>query len=183
MGSGLCSLLLSACHEARGTPRAAVADSAAAPDLFRAGLAEPARLAGADGREILVQQFVRALADRDTATLRALVLSRAEFAFLYYPTAREALPPYELPPELMWLRLVSESEQGLQLALETFGGRAVAYAGHRCGEPREEGANTLWGWCLVEYRLPDGRAAEASLFGLIIERAGRYKFVSYANKL
>lgn len=146
-------------------------------------MTEPATLEGADGREELVRRFVGALEQRDTATLKLLVLSRAEFAFLYYPTAREALPPYELPPEVMWFRLVGESEQGLQLALERFGGRSVGYGGHHCGEPRQEGANTLWGWCRVQSTAPDGQTADLALFGLIVERAGRYKFVSYANKL
>lgn len=125
-----------------------------------------------------MRRFVRALEQRDTVALRDLVLSIAEFAYLYYPTAREALPPYELGPELMWFRQSGESEQGARRALDEFGGRKLGYAGHICGYPRHEGRNTLWGSCRV--RLGDG---EQVLFGLIVEREGRFKFVTYANKL
>ena len=133
---------------------------------------------GAPSRDALVRGFVTALERRDTAALVDLVLTRAEFASVYYPTAREALPPYELPQDLMWFRLVGESDRGLRRALDELGGRPLRYRGHTCGEPRREGRNRLWGWCRV--RLGED---EISIFGLIVERDGRFKFVSYANKL
>lgn len=153
---------------------------------FRAALPEVRELSG--GREsqaTLVRDFLSALGARDTATLRTLVLGAGEFAWLYYPTAREALPPYDLPPELMWFRHDGLSQQGIAVALETFGGREPGYVSHRCADaPRPEGANLLWGYCQVRLTLA-GRAdtVEAGLFGLIVERGGRFKFVSYANQL
>ena len=147
--------------------------SAACRQASGAGLA-----GGAPSREALVRGFVTALERRDTAALVDLVLTRAEFASVYYPTAREALPPYELPQDLMWFRLVGESDRGLRRALDELGGRPLRYAGHTCGAPRREGENRLWGWCRV--RLGED---EISIFGLIVERDGRFKFVSYANKL
>ncbi|HXO86405.1 MAG TPA: hypothetical protein VN803_12870, partial [Gemmatimonadales bacterium] len=58
---------------------------------FRDGLTEPAALAGgAASRDALVRAFVRALQARDTIALAGLLLTRAEFAYLYYPTNPEA---------------------------------------------------------------------------------------------
>src|SRR5512133_2202813 len=44
---------------------------------------------GAASRDELVRRFVQAVEGADTAALRRMVLSRGEFAFLYYPTSRE----------------------------------------------------------------------------------------------
>jgi hypothetical protein len=167
----------------------AVVDSAVPMDdalrRFREVLPEVTRLGGGEAsRERLVRAFVRALGARDTAALRAMVLSRAEFAWLYYPTAREANPPYNLPPDLMWFTQQGRSERGIGTALETLGGHPIRYLGHDCApEPRIEGENRLWGFCVVRYLNEGGESLRQQVFGLIIERGGVYKFVSYANKL
>lgn len=167
-------------------PPALSAANDSALTRFRAQLPErPGLTGGREAQATLVRDFVTALGARDTATLRTLVLDAGEFAWLYYPTAREALPPYDLSPELMWFRHDGLSQQGIAVALETFGGRAPGYVSHRCADaPRPEGANLLWGYCQVRLTLA-GRAdtVEAGLFGLIVERGGRFKFVSYANQL
>jgi hypothetical protein len=173
-----------AAQSAPPTALSAVNDSALA--RFRAQLPPRAGLTGgATTREALVRAFVAALGTRDTATLRTLVLDVGEFAWLYYPTAREALPPYDLPPDLMWFRHEGLSQQGLAVALESLGGRALQYLTHACGlEPRYEGGNRLWGYCRVRLAVAGAaQPTEAGLFGLIIERGGRFKFVSYANQL
>jgi hypothetical protein len=151
---------------------------------FRERLPEPAGLAGdASSRDALIRRLIAALEASDTAAAAALTITPAEFAWLYYPTAREALPPYELSPALMWFMLEGRSRDGLLAALREFGGRPFGYRGHTCGAPRTEGANRIWGYCRVRHVLPDGRSAQVSLFGLMLEREGRYKFVSLANKL
>ena len=71
---------------------------------------------GAPSRDALVRAFVGALAARDTARLARLALDRNEFAYLYYPTAPQGLPPYDLPPDLMWFTLQTGSDKGLQRA-------------------------------------------------------------------
>ncbi|MEX1998136.1 MAG: hypothetical protein WD934_00500, partial [Gemmatimonadales bacterium] len=169
-------------------PSAHVVDSVVAWDsalaAFRSTGDSVTVLTGATSRGELVSALAEAIATHDTAQLRSLVLSRAEFAWLYYPTAREAHPPYELPPDLMWFRLSSQSEQGISKALRLLGGRPVGVIDHAC-EPtleRVEGRNRLRGGCIVR-RTAGGDTLHESLFGLIIERDGRYKFVSYANRL
>ena len=71
----------------------------------------------------------------------------------------------------------------MRRALESRSGRPLDYVGYRCDSiPSHEGSNVVWGPCSVRYR-SGGRTREERLFGLIIEREGRFKFVSYANKL
>jgi len=152
---------------------------------FRDGLLEPTELAGgAASRDALVRRYVTALERADTAGLAALALTRAEFAYLYYPTNPEALPPYDLGPGLMWFMLEQNSQKGLAHALEDRGGHPLGYVGYRCdATPSRQGANTVWGPCLVRHRQPGGDVIEERLFALILERQGRFKFVSLANKL
>lgn len=152
---------------------------------FRDGLAEVESLSGgAASREALVAMFVRALESRDTATLRSLVLTRAEFGWLYYPTSPMGLPPYDLPPELMWFQLDGRSRQGIATALEARGGRRLGYLGYQCpSPPATEGENRVWGPCTVRRLQAPGDTVDERLFGPIVERGGRYKFVSFANRL
>jgi hypothetical protein len=152
--------------------------------LFRQPLPEVIALTGgAASREQLIGEFVRALEHRDTTMLRNLILTKAEFAWLYYPTAREANPPYSLSPDLMWFTHEGRSEQGIKVALEERGGRPLGYVRHHCAEPRLEGENRLWGFCMLTRVGPGQDTTEEQLFGLIVERGGVFKFVSYANQL
>jgi len=94
------------------------------------------------------------------------------------------LPPYDLGPGLMWFLLEQNSRKGLVHALQDRGGRPLGYEGYRCdATPSRQGANTVWGPCLVRHRQPGGDVIEERLFALIVERQGRFKFVSLANKL
>ena len=61
-------------------------------------------------------------------------------------------------------------------------GRSLGYVGHACQQPRIEGENRLYPYCGVR-RVTAAGALTERLFGLIIERGGSYKFVSYANQL
>jgi hypothetical protein len=154
-------------------------------ERFRAGLPPVTALRGGEpSREQLVQRFVTAIEQRDTVALSGMTLSKAEFAWLYYPTAREANPPYSLSPDLMWFTHTGRSEKGINAVLATHGGRSLGYLDHHCAdEPRVEGENRLWGFCLVRRIEAAKDTVEENLFGLIIERGGAFKFVNYANKL
>jgi hypothetical protein len=150
---------------------------------FRAGLAEPIALTGgAKSRDALVRSFVRALETRDSTGLAELLMTRAEFAYMYYPTQPEAQPPYNLSPGLMWFMLEGRSRRGLSQAWQLRGGRPMQFAGYSCATKLSQGNNVVWTGCTV--RRQDGtRTVEDALFGPILERDGRYKFVSYSNKL
>ncbi len=151
---------------------------------FQAGLRPSDSLSGGPtSRDALVGAFVHAVETRDTAELRRLALDRDEFAFIYYPTTPQGLPPYDLTPDLLWFMLQSGSEKGLGRALASRGGRSLGFERYRCDPtPSRQGANLVWGPCAVRHRV-DGGAFEERLFGLIVERYGRFKFVSYANPL
>ena len=178
-----------AISEARSAP-AGVVDSAIPRDealrRFRDGLVPTDSLEGGESsREALVQSFVHALETRDTAEFRRLALSRREFAYLYYETNPQSLPPYELSPSLFWFMLEGGSRGGLIKALEGRGGAPLGYRRTRCeGGPVREGENRLYGPCyIVRMQGEGGDSLVERLFGPIIERRGRWKFVSYTSKL
>jgi hypothetical protein len=148
---------------------------------FRAGLAEPSGLGvgSADSREGLVRALVGALERGDSVALERLALTRAEWAWLYYPASPVAAPPYELPAGIAWFQVQGNSRSGALRALRDYGGRPLRYAGHACEGSHAEGANTVWTGCTV--RIDGGKRVR--LFGAIVERDGRFKVVSMANDL
>jgi hypothetical protein len=151
---------------------------------FRSGVPGVDSLSdGVTSRDALVREYVRAIEKRDTIVLRRLLLTRSEFAYLYYPTNPQGLPPYDLSPDLMWFMLSAGSEKGLTRALAELGGQRLGYTGYVCDSvASRQGANTVWGPCAVHLRPKGGHSTSQRLFGLIVERDGRYKFVSYANR-
>lgn len=153
---------------------------------FRATLGEPpTRLSGgASTASELVRRFASALERRDTAALRAMALSRAEFAYLYYDTHPISRPPYDLSPGLMWFQLEGNSAHGLRQLLAKRAGFRLAIVGHACDAPVPQGPrNRFHGGCVVRRQTPAGDVVEESLFGSILEREGIFKIVSYSNDL
>ena len=153
-------------------------------ERFRGNLARPAGLTGGSkSREELVRRFVTALEASDTAALRRMVMGKDEFAWFYYPSSRFSRPPYELPPDLLWFQMRGQTEKGASLLLSDRAGTSLGYLGHECASERREGENRLYGHCVIRRVTATGDTVGERLFGLVIERGGLYKFVSYANKL
>jgi len=152
---------------------------------FREGTAEVHELQGGyPSREELVRGFLQALEAQDTASLRHLAIDRAEFGWIYYPTNPQARPPYDLDPSMLWFMTSQHSAKGLGKALAAVGGKRLQYAGHSCDSTvSHEGENTVYGPCLVRLVQAPGDTAQVRMFSLVIERHGRWKIVSYANKL
>jgi len=181
--------LLPGCRDTGADSRSTTVDSVVSIDTalarFRQGLEEPAELAyGAGSLDELIGTFVKRLEASDTAGLASLALTRAEFAYLYYPTVPEARPPYELSPGLLWFMIDGNSARGLRVALAERGSKPLGYVGHRCsGDPRRDGESTVWPLCIVRRLQAPGDTVEERLFGPIVERGGRFKFVTFANKL
>ncbi|MGH7525819.1 MAG: hypothetical protein ACREMX_03860 [Gemmatimonadales bacterium] len=151
---------------------------------FRRDHLEPRELEGGlPSRDRLVKAFVQALEVRDTAALRRMVLRAGEFAWLYYPSSPLSKPPYELPPALMWFQMQGQSEKGASLLLAERAGGGLGYLGHTCATARREGDNRIYGHCVLRRVSAGGDTLAEPLFGLILERGGSYKFVSYSNKL
>ena len=153
---------------------------------FRATVAEaPDRLEGGEAsRDELVARFVTAVEAADTLELRDLLVTRAEFAYLYYPHTMYTRPPYELSPALLWFQIETGSSQGFSRMMDAFAGRPLEWTGYRCApEPRLEGENRVWQECRILLAPAEGEPSEAALFGSILERSGVFKFVSYSNEL
>lgn len=172
------------------TPYVGVIDSALPIDTllhrFRATLADSPRtlVGGASSRDALARQLLAALAARDTATVRTLVLSRAEFAWLYYPHTKFTAPPYELGPELVWIQLIGASEKGAGRLLDRLGGRTLRYERLLCPDSSVvEGPNRITTGCAVRFVIADSATVELRLFSSFVERDGRVKVLSYANDL
>ena len=195
-------LVLSACMPKESTPAddqaAHVADVAATGGVvdsilpiaehlrrFRAGLDSTDTLTFASpSRDALVARWANAIAARDTTDLNAMLLSRAEFAWLYYPESPMSKPPYEAPPELLWGQLLASSNKGVSSLVNRFGGSAAKAAGLRCpAVPESLGANLLHAKCEVRLAAPSRDAVQGILFGTIIERGGRFKFVGLSTSL
>jgi hypothetical protein len=137
-----------------------------------------------ESRDSLVAGFVKALADRDTAALALMTVSRAEFGYLYYPMTPQGLPPYDLEPGLMWHLVQQRSERGIRRALAVYGGQRFQLLSHDCGQgSSREGENTLVGPCVLRLRDQRGKSLSVQLISQIMERGGRYKVLSFANKL
>ena len=152
---------------------------------FREGLPPADSLSGgAESRDALVAEFMRALGAADTAAIAGLAITRSEFAYLYYPTASQGLPPYSLEPGLMWFTLFEQSNSGIRRVLQLYGGAPMRLVDYDCGAGNHrEGDNTVYGPCVVRWRGKDGDTVAVRLLGQIVERGGRFKVLSYANKL
>lgn len=174
----------------RDLPPGAIIDSALPIDTllarFRATIPDtPTTLAGGErSPERLTRSLLGAISAHDTATIRRLVLSRAEFAWLYYPHTRYTRRPYELGPALLWIQVSENSEKGIVRLLRRYGGSTLRFDALACPDSAAtEGPNTLIGPCRVTFAAADSAARTLQVFGSIIARDGQYKFVSYANEL
>lgn len=152
---------------------------------FRAGLPELSSLQGGEmSRQALVTRFVAALAAADKPTLGRLTLSRAEWAYLFFPNTADAANANGLPPQRRWDQLTLRSEKGIGRALARLGGRPLTLGSLACPNPPvTSGPMTLHAGCRLTLKLPDGSTFSGPLFSSMIEYAGRFKFVSYANDM
>lgn len=152
---------------------------------FREGLPEVTALSGgAPGQGELVQRFLRAVEEADTAAFAPLVLTRPEFAYLYYPHTVFTRPPYRQSPALVWFQMESNTDRTLTRIFRRLAGAPLHARGYTCEEePLLEGPNRVWKECRLHLTPPGAEPFEARLFGSIVERGGVFKFVSYASDL
>lgn len=138
---------------------------------------------GSPSRDALVRRFVRALVANDTTDLRAIAVHGREFADLYYPESPYTHAPYRQSPALAWSLIQNPSTSGLTRLVRRLGGKPMTYVSHRC-DPNvvHEGRNTRYAGCLITIVDADGGTVTKRYFGSIIERDGRFKFMSYTNQ-
>jgi len=138
----------------------------------------------ARSRSELVKQFVRAIERNDTTALGRLVVDRAEFGYLIYPTSPNAKPPYRQSPQLVWLTRSVSTDKGLTRLFERFGGSPLGYVGFTCADSVDrQGENTIWTACAVARVSANGDTTKLGMFGPIVARDGRFKFLSLTNGL
>ena len=192
------AMLAAGCGRKRATPAAsAPAADATTPthvdsvvprevaiERFRDGTTKVERFTGgAHSRDALVHAWVKAVETSDTASLTRMAITRDEFAWLYYPTAQQGLPPYDLSPSLMWFVLEGGSSKGRSRLLQERGGKPLHVVGYSCDpKSNREGENTVWGPCTIKRLQAPGDTVEERLFGLIVERGGEWKFLSYKGR-
>ncbi|MGH7631474.1 MAG: hypothetical protein ACREOF_19225 [Gemmatimonadales bacterium] len=150
---------------------------------FRAGVDSTDRLQGGSPTpQALAKRFLEAVARRDTIDLARMVLTRPEFAWLYYPSHIYHDPPYELDPGTFWMLIQNNSRKGFVRVLRHYGGQRLEYRELRCtrsanlNPPLEESER-----CALEFtanKQPESRR----MFGSIAGYGGRYKLVSHANE-
>lgn len=140
---------------------------------------------GVASREALVRAFLAALAIHDTVALRRIVVTRAEFADVYYPHSPYARSSTRQPVGLLWDMVQLNSEKGIVRSLRRLGGRELSLVALRCPSgARAVGASRLHEGCVTDYR--EGRVGLVTsrrLFGTIIQHRGSFKFISYANDM
>lgn len=174
----LCVALLAGCSRVGDAPSAPPEQLRA----FTADLAEQPRTfaGGAPSLEALAAQFTRAVQRRDTATVAALHLSRAEFAYLVYPTHPQAQPPYSLPPDVMWMMTEAESAKGLGNAVARLAEHSVSVDQVACDGVSRQGVNQVHFGCVAIARASRNRGGIRLRLGPIVERGGQFKFASFA---
>lgn len=150
---------------------------------FNEGVPRPAGLTGgAPTPRELVRLFAAALQRHDTAALRAMHITRAEFGHFVFPESPHVRPPYKTKPLVIWMQVVSESQRGMARLLERVAGSAARISQPRCdSKPTQEGANRYWRNCTVLLTEKGTKARRMQLFGPLLERDGSIKFLSYAT--
>lgn len=154
---------------------------------FRDSLPATATLLhAAPTRDALLRSFIAALAASDRVMLGHLALSRAEFAYVYFPNVADTTSDVTLSPQRRWDQLTLNSEKGVRRALTRLGGNALTLQSYNCpNAPVVRGTLRMHEGCTV--RLTEsGTGATAfsgHLFGTIVEQAGRYKFAGYSNDM
>jgi hypothetical protein len=184
----LAAVLLAGCRDAAPEAEAAVRVDSIRPPAealarFRDGLPIADALSGgAPSRDSLVARFVDAVTRQDTAAIQEMVLSRAEYGWIYFPSLQRMNPRTNMQPEVMWMLHTQESQKGITRVLRRLGGGQARFGAYACEDaPQVEEANRYFHQCTVRTIAPDGETAPLKLFGSMIERGGRWKIVSYGN--
>jgi hypothetical protein len=130
----------------------------------------------------VIETLARTVAMSDTTRLRTMVMTRQEFAWLYYPTSRYTRAPTVQEPALAWFLHVQQSQKGATRLLNRFGGRPMRVLSNSCAEPVTEGLNRVWHDC-IQRVISDNDTLQLRLVGGIYERGGTFKILTYANDL
>lgn len=143
----------------------------------------PTRLTGgARSTDELLRRYWALLATGDTVNMSPLVVSRAEYAFLYFPESDEG--PNGMPPHIGWELIGRQSGRGLARALYHAQLAPAAVVRTECSDtPRKVGKSTMYGPCGVVIRREDGIERTVWVAKTLLERDGVHKLLGLQNDL
>jgi hypothetical protein len=151
---------------------------------FQATVAAPAdnRLSGgAPSTDALLRRYWALLDAGDTLAMTPLIVSRAEYAYVYFPESIEGASG--MPPAVGWELIVRQSGRGLTRALfQAQRGPATVLRTLCSDEPRRMGKSVVYGPCGVVIRR-DGTEETLWLAKTLIERDGVHKLLGLQNEL
>ena len=147
-----------------------------------AGGVAPTVLAdGALSIDALLRRYWATLVRVDSMALQPLLVSKREFAYLYFPESAE--PAAGMQPHVSWLLLSNNSGRGLARALALGAGSDSVIVGTACTVQKVlAGRNLIHGPCGVVRRLASRRDT-LWITSHVIERDGVFKLLSFANEL
>ena len=115
--------------------------------------------------------------------LESAAVTPREFIDLVFPTSPYTHAPYRQAPGLVWMSIANHSQSGYTRLVRRRGGVGLALASYACDErPEIQGENRLWTKCVLRLVGPERDTTTQRWFGTILERAGRFKLIGYANQ-
>lgn len=165
-----------------------VIDSVFSPEenlrRFQATVAAPEgnRLSGgASSRDALIRKYWALLAAGDTLAMTPLIVSRAEYAYLYFPESIEGANG--MPPAVGWELIVRQSGRGLTRALFVAQSGPATIVRTVCSDtPRTMGKSTMYGPCGVVIER-SGVQDTVWIAKTLLERDGVHKLLGLQNDL
>lgn len=136
---------------------------------------------GAPNAEALLREYWAMLVRHDTIGIRSLVVSHAEFAYVYFP---ESAPfASGMQPSAAWILYESQTGRGLSRAFRAATGRDARVSGTVCrDQSRTEGRSLTFGPCGVVLRASQ-RADTLWIAATLVKRDGVVKFLGLDNAL
>jgi hypothetical protein len=151
---------------------------------FQATVAAPANArltGGAPTTDALLRRYWALLSTSDTLAMTPLIVSRAEYAYLYFPESIEATSG--MPPAVGWELIVRQSGRGLTRALFQAQRSPSTVVRTLCSdEPRTMGKSIVYGPCGVVIRR-DGAEETLWIAKTLLERDGVHKLLGLQNEL
>ena len=126
------------------------------------------------------QVCVDALNRGDADALHRLRVNRDEYLSWIWHEFPAAHPPNNFPGDFAWSNLHKQSVLGLGKSLRTYGGKDLTFVDIRFEKPTEKynGFSLLRGSVLTVQNA-NGKNLELRILGSVVNKAGRYKLLSF----